>query len=164
MKWPQVVRYFAVTHALILWSQSFFIIQVRLSRSPCSWFEILSGPGRCIENKGGTGQNRVFVEMHAFYTWPGAWFAVLLLLSTSVACGAEAGVKDSWQKLFSRVFLASTSGYGVWNTPLPTPPCTPSTCSPHLRYSRLPPLEPPANSKQFLFPFRTFSISEFYPR
>ena len=138
-----------------------------------SWFEQepmllvwdIIGPGRCIENKGGTGQIidcepqtkkiaifrsersddrkcvccsqasqiRVFVEMRAFYTWPGAWFAI-------------------------------TSGYGLWNTPLPTSPGTPSTCSPHLRYSRLPPLEPPANSKQFLFPFRTFSISEFYPR
>ena len=30
------------------------------------------GPGRCIENKGGTGQIRVFVEMNAFYSWPGA--------------------------------------------------------------------------------------------
>ena len=97
------------------------------------------GPGRCIENKGGTGQIRVFVEMNAFYTWPGAWFAVLLLLSTSVACGAEAGVKDSWQKLFSRVFLASTSGYGLWNTPLPTRPGTPSTCSTvDSRHSNLP--------------------------
>ena len=89
-----------------------------------SWFEQepmllvwdIIGPGRCIENKGGTGQIRVFVEMNAFYTWPGAWFAVLLLLSTSVACGAEAGVKDSFLAFSWRVRA---------DMECETPPCPP---------------------------------------
>ena len=89
-----------------------------------SWFEQepmllvwdIIGPGRCIENKGGTGQIRVFVEMNAFCTWPGAWFAVLLFLSTSVACGAEAGVKDSFLAFSWRVRA---------DMECETPPCPP---------------------------------------